>query len=255
MAIRDRDRKILWSRAGNRCSVCRAVLVREGEVGGGLTVIGEECHIVSAADTGPRSGGPVADVDGYDNLILLCPNDHRLVDSLVDDYPVDRLEAIKRAHEEWVRAALEQSDGLAQLSIVRAQPSALRRLSSAKDVLNIAAAAHESSLDYEEIRSEEERDVVAGFLQSVHDLAEVWAELEPAARIHATFDLDRDIQSLEEQGWLVFGERTRGRIRGGVSNEDSVWDTAYLHLVHQDSPTIIRLELTQEPGSPPGQNS
>ena len=153
VAIRDRDRKILWSRAGNCCSMCRAMLVREGAIGNGLTVIGDECHIVSSVPTGPRGGILVDDLDGYDNLILLCPNDHRLIDTLVDDYPRDRVLAIKRAHEDWVRTTLAASDGLSPLTILRAEPAALRYLGTAKELLNVAVSAEESSLDHEEIYS------------------------------------------------------------------------------------------------------
>lgn len=93
--------------------MCRAVLVRESAAGNGLTVIGDECHIVSPVPGGPRAGIPLDDLDGYENLVLLCPNDHRLIDTLVADYPRDRVLAIKRAHEDWVRTTLAASDAIA----------------------------------------------------------------------------------------------------------------------------------------------
>lgn len=102
--------------------MCRAILVREGAVGNGLTVIGDECHIVSSVPTGPRGGVLVDDLHGYDNLILLCPNDHRLIDTLVDDFPRDRVLAIKRAHEDWVRTTLAASDGLSPLTLYEDHP-------------------------------------------------------------------------------------------------------------------------------------
>jgi hypothetical protein len=114
--------------------MCRAVLVRESAAGNGLTVIGDECHIVSPVPGGPRAGIPLDDLDGYDNLVLLCPNDHRLIDTLVADYPRDRVLAIKRAHEDWVRTTLAASDGLSPLTILRARPTALRLLGTAQDL-------------------------------------------------------------------------------------------------------------------------
>jgi len=50
MGLSGRDRKTLWTKAGNRCSyrfkgeVCNKLLVYED--GGKLVNIGEECHIV-----------------------------------------------------------------------------------------------------------------------------------------------------------------------------------------------------------------
>lgn len=247
MAIRDRDRKVLWSRAGNCCSLCRTLLVREGEVGRGLTVIGEECHIVSPAPGGPRAGVPVKELDGYANLVLLCPNDHRLIDTLVADYPVERLQSIKRAHEEWVSSKISASDGPTPLTILRAEPAALHLLPTAQDVLNVATSAEESSLDHEELRNQDDVDTVAGFLQYVHDTAEIWDDLEPADRIRATFDLDRELESLKAAGWLVFGARARGKLRGGVLGADTDWETAYLRLVRTDSPDIVRLGSDADP--------
>lgn len=223
------------------------VLVREGEVGGGLTILGEESHIVSPAPTGPRAGAAhVDDVDGYDNLILLCPNDHRIVDTLVDDYPPDRLRSVKRAHEEWVRQTLATPDG--PLTILRAKPAALRYLGTATELLDVAASAEESSLDYEPIETEDELELIAGYLRMVHDHAEMWDDYEPASRVRAMFELDREIKALRDQGWLVFGARARGVLRGGVSRVDSDWDTAYLRLARTGSPDIVRVEVAADSG-------
>ncbi len=223
--------------------MCRTTLVREGEVGGGLTVIGDECHIVSPIAAGPRGAFPIGDVDGYDNLILLCPNDHRLIDSLVDDYPRERVLAVKHAHEDWVRTKLAASDGLSPLTILRAEPAALRYLGTAREVLNVAVSAEESSLDHEDIETEGELDLVAGFLQLVHDHAEMWDDYEPALRVRATFELDKEIKRLKDVGWLVFGARARGRLQGGKSGGDTDWDTAYLRLVRVESSDIVRFDI------------
>jgi hypothetical protein len=40
-------------------------------------------------------------IDAYENLILLCRKHHKQVDDQVTYYTVERLQAIKRAHEEW----------------------------------------------------------------------------------------------------------------------------------------------------------
>jgi hypothetical protein len=101
MAITDRTRKILWITAGGRCSVCRILLVTEGTDTDDPSVFGEEAHIVARARNGPRAGD-VADLDSYDNLILLCSKDHKRVDDQVGYYTVNRLKEIKQKHEEWV---------------------------------------------------------------------------------------------------------------------------------------------------------
>jgi len=104
------------------------------------------------------------------------------------------MHSVKRSHEEWVRKTLATSDGLSPLTILRAKPTALQYLGTAKELLDVAASAEESSLDYEPIETEDELDLVAGFLQLVHDHAEMWDDCEPASRIRATFELDREIR-------------------------------------------------------------
>jgi hypothetical protein len=217
-----------------------------------LSVLGQECHIASAADQGPRANHAITDPDGYANLILLCPNDHRLIDTLVDDYPIARLLELKRTHEAWVKATLECSTGVAAITIARGEPTFLRYLGSARELLAVAASVEESSLDHEDLESADDVDLVAGFLQNVHDTAEMWDEFEPADRIRYTYDLDREIRDLEARGWRVFGARVPGKMQGGVSGADTSWDTAYLRLVRADSPTIIQLEQAANPATEDG---
>jgi hypothetical protein len=88
-------------KAGGRCSICRVQLVTEGTGTDDPSVFGQEAHIVARGQGGPRAGD-VADVDAYDNLILLCSKHHKQVDDQVGYYSVDRLKEIKRMHEEWV---------------------------------------------------------------------------------------------------------------------------------------------------------
>jgi len=108
MAIQDRDRKILWGRSGNRCAICRRVLVAAGAAPDRDSVTGEEAHIVARSTSGPRGAQPdVVDRDAYDNLVLLCSIHHKVVDDQPHRYSPARLREIKADHEEWVRRSLE----------------------------------------------------------------------------------------------------------------------------------------------------
>jgi len=46
------------------------------------------------------------DFDGYDNRILLCRVDHRLIDEQPHEYTVEKLRELKSRHEQWVRECL-----------------------------------------------------------------------------------------------------------------------------------------------------
>ena len=107
MAIKPIDARTLWARSGNRCAICKVELTPEG----GTTTLGQMCHIVGRSNEGPRGLEPIEgyERDGYDNLILLCRNDHGRIDDNVDAWPVSKLRDIKSNHESWVAGQLSSS--------------------------------------------------------------------------------------------------------------------------------------------------
>jgi len=60
-------------------------------------------HVVAFSDRGPRGGGrrPRA-VDAIDNLMLLCPDCHKLIDGSADRFTVATLRSYKARHEERI---------------------------------------------------------------------------------------------------------------------------------------------------------
>lgn len=48
-------------------------------------------------------------MDGYDNLILLCASDHRLIDWQPGRFATATVCELKGAHERWVEQSLEVS--------------------------------------------------------------------------------------------------------------------------------------------------
>jgi hypothetical protein len=117
MGINVLARKLLWGRAGNRCAYpgcLQALTIDLGTEDSKLlsavgVVMGEEAHIRSSSKGGPRyDGGYSMDkVDTYENLILLCPTHHTLIDkNNGSGFSVLCLEEMKRAHEGWVTERL-----------------------------------------------------------------------------------------------------------------------------------------------------
>ncbi|WP_203043096.1 HNH endonuclease signature motif containing protein [Pimelobacter simplex] len=120
MSIRVADRKLLWGRSRNRCAFpdCSQLLTvdlhdPESEVlGEAGVVLGEEAHIRSSQDGGPRHDGeyPPERLDSYANLILLCPTHHTLVDKDGGrGFTVEDLEKMRSNHE----GALQQLESAA----------------------------------------------------------------------------------------------------------------------------------------------
>jgi hypothetical protein len=74
--------------------------------------LGEEAHIISGMKGGPRydSSYPTDKIDSYENLILLCPTHHRLIDKRDGmGYTVESLRKMKVSHEAIQRAGKTDS--------------------------------------------------------------------------------------------------------------------------------------------------
>ena len=64
-------------------------------------IVGEICHIHSDKKTGPRAlvGLTTEEYNAYENLIMLCPTHHRIVDGQPASYPAETLKEWKEMHE------------------------------------------------------------------------------------------------------------------------------------------------------------
>jgi len=118
------DVKVLYSRAGGRCSFpdCRLDLVIEAKKEGKTKQIGLIGHIIAHSDKGPRtdSSYPPEKLDTYENWILLCGTHHDVIDTIESEYPVEDVRKMKKNHEEWVQESLEKqiiNIGFAELEV------------------------------------------------------------------------------------------------------------------------------------------
>lgn len=241
MAITDKSRKTLWARSGNRCAMCRAELVAEKNEHDKNLNIGDECHIISEQPKGPRHISDYAkDYDDYDNLILLCKNHHRTIDELWETYTVDLLKTIKTNHETWIKTAIENAKNKSKKN----PPKLLPRLTSGKQIVDIICDAHVFQFDHCEFESPDEADFVSCFLQNIQDWGEVsgFGDFEIGRRIQLGYDLNKEIEELEERGFFLFGERKRSRLTNANKDDLGVWDVAVLIVLRQDNPAIINSE-------------
>lgn len=123
MSLTVRDRKILWSRAGNRCAFpgCRQELVEKNEDGGSDVIVGEEAHIIPRSRNGPRScnWNREDNLDSYDNRIILCPKHHKFVDGSPEIYTKQCMIDMKSSHEWRVAASRRSAEELSSVGITQ----------------------------------------------------------------------------------------------------------------------------------------
>lgn len=93
---------LLWAHSGAVCAAprCERRLLRPS-AGGRVVTVGEVAHIHGVAPNAARYLPGLADVNAFENLLLLCLEHHALIDGgdTRDEYPPDLLRSWKHSHE------------------------------------------------------------------------------------------------------------------------------------------------------------
>lgn len=109
--------KRLFAVSGNQCAFpdCTAPLVVDN------IVTAEICHIEAQSAKGPRYNSKQSDEDrhGFDNLILMCGDHHKVIDADEEKYTVKKLIGMKTEHEAKHAGGSEPSDEVARQFLVR----------------------------------------------------------------------------------------------------------------------------------------
>jgi hypothetical protein len=208
------------------------------------SVVGEECHIISAAKGGPRHDPAHQDFDAIENLILLCATHHKQVDDQHETYSAPLLRELKKNHEEWVETKLrDEPQGPRIKRIAQNVPKQLPRVFSGKELLAMASRTFAHYLDHEDDLTEAEVELVGGFAQELVD----WRDLgldDPIERVRTAKRMQDLIAELESAGFYVFSAVENQRLEGGVG-APSPFPVLHLSILRTTNPNI-----RAAPGSP-----
>lgn len=243
MPISDRTRKILWGKSGNRCAICRKELVVESTPDDDESVVGDECHIISAQKNGPRYNERYRqeNIDTYQNLLLLCRVHHKMIDDQHETYMAELLLKIKETHEKWVAETLSGSASPKPVRIRRIKEKAvsfLVRLNTGKEILNIVEGSCAGSYDHDELETQQEVDIIGGFLEVIQDWVDIGTDLGPSNRTETAFRLSETIKELDELGFFVFGAKEMQEMTGGYSGNPTDWPVCMIRVVRKTNSEI-----------------
>ena len=103
-AIDEKVRMKLWAVSAGRCEICNKLLYTDGALGYDGN-FGELAHIHAVSQGGPRHkyGMTNEDKNNIDNLMLLCPTHHHLIDSKPEEFGDGLLVHQKKLHEDRIR--------------------------------------------------------------------------------------------------------------------------------------------------------
>lgn len=245
MSITDKTRKVLWGRSGNRCAICRQQLVVEQTSDDDHSIVGDECHIHSGASNGPRHDStiPPNKIDGIENLLLLCRVHHKMVDDQFQTYTAAVLRNIKINHEQWVNAQFETPDEKKPIRIVRFKnemPTHLLPIESGHELFNLISGCHGHYPYHSDTLSDEEVELVGGFIQNIKDWADIAEDLEPIEKLRAGKNLSDEIEELKESGFRVFGAREKQQMQGGIRPPSNFF-VFHLAVVRETDALIVPL--------------
>ena len=106
MGVSSKDIKKLWGLAAGRCSHPGCGTLCIDFVADEPIIIGEMAHVIARRPAG-RRGIPGGGEESYDNLILLCPTHHTMIDKSTEGtFTANDLLAWKTIHEDNVADTL-----------------------------------------------------------------------------------------------------------------------------------------------------
>lgn len=242
MPISDKTRKILWATSGNLCAMCKTTLVIGASESDSASIVGDECHIRSKSEFGPRYDAcyPKTELDENGNLLLLCKKDHKLIDDQVNKFSTTVLEKLKSDHENYVKTKIHTGNEIPDVKIIRINdqiPKYLPEIQSGNILANIIGNCHAQLPKYCDGLDDEETEIIGAFLGNLADYADLYSEIGILERMRAAKDIEREIQEIQSRGFRIFAAKERQRIEGGGS-EPSRWNAAHI-LITRDNDTRI----------------
>jgi len=247
MPISDKTRKILWASSGNLCAICKTILVIDSTESDSASIVGDECHIRSKSEFGPRYDEDFAksELDENGNLLLLCKKDHKLIDDQVNKYSTLVLEKLKCDHENYVKSKLNTANSSPEVKIVRFKdkiPSYLPEIQSGNVLANIVGNCHAQLPKYCDGLDEDEIEMIGSFFDNVSDFADLYSEIGMREQMRAAKDLENEIQEIQARGFRIFAAKEQQRIEGGGS-APSGWNVAHILITRKND-----IRITPEKG-------
>ena len=211
MAISEKTRKILWGKSGNRCALCKQELIKD--INDRSTVVGEECHIVSSKEKGPRYR-QLTNYDDYENLILMCPTHHKIIDDNELTYTEELLRMLKRNHEQSVISKLnkdKEKKGGQNICLIKS--------TNVRDLVRTINNVGCYVTDYP-VECKEDYELFQAFFELVHN-SDVICDYDEFYRIKI---FEECYQKLVDKGYYVLIGRS-DKLYGGN------FDTAFVYIV------------------------
>src|SRR5207248_1783835 len=113
----------------------------------------------------------------------------------------------------------------------------LRLIESGSDLIAVIAGCHAAEVVTPEADSDEEADLVGGFIQDGQDWGEIWFELDMASRMRAEVAVTEGLRELQQKNFVVYCGRRQDTLEGGRGGP-SPWLVAIIGVFRADDPRV-----------------
>ncbi len=229
MSISDRDRKRLWEKSGNRCAICRQLLIKTNNNKSDFN-IGEEYHIVSSKPYGPRHENGWENYDVYENLILLCRNHHKTIDDVSNNllFPKESLISIKSKHEAWVKEELSTKNKRNQVNLI----------STGSELAAILSGCYGMERTNDPFSNKEDAKYIGSIWQSMLEHMDLYSDLEPYQQIQMEYQLQSLLKEMAQKGYYMYGARVK-RKRRYSNGTTQIWPVALIYIRNSSTKAIF----------------
>lgn len=124
-------------------------------------------------------------------------------------------------------------------------PKFLPRIFKGNDLLNIVLDAYFFDMDHDELKTQREVEFVGSFLQTLDDWGNLGSPIEPSDRVQAAFDLTKEIEEIDKEGFWIFGYRATRIMEIGNTGEMNC-PVCIIRVLRKDNPDILKIDLKNE---------
>lgn len=124
-------------------------------------------------------------------------------------------------------------------------PLFYQRTLTGQAIIDVFAGTHWYRFSNETPKTEEDADAIAETVDFIHDYSEAWDDIDPGAKVKATFAFNQFLKDLEERGFWLFGLRTKSKVTFPVQDGNGTTmevKIANFHVAYANSKDIIVLD-------------
>jgi len=167
-----------------------------------------------------------------------------MVDDQTETYTTELLRDLKRNHEKWVEGRLKthEPEPVRVRRISANVPTALRRITSGKELLQVTSGSFAHTFDHDSDLSEDEAALIGSFAQNVIDFGEFASDMEIPERMRTTATIEQMLNGIHDSGFMVFAAREVQQMTGGASSAPSPFPVVHLRVLRSTNPDIMKTE-------------